>query len=344
MNSDDFADLIFFSNIELNPENDAVNFIAYKGKETVIADLIKNNHLENISMDDFNNLVAKYMPLVQAKQKLQEKKIDDFKNMSPEKISRLTLEQKIEYLETIFNKYQTNEKLADIYSLNKDNLKALLYGIRLPKDFWQSEERQADRFVSLVSDNQQITDNMKNWQKINLEDKKATIKTTAKIIEYVYGIPLEIGFYTSEEYRKHHNLDENAHTLGAYQEKGKIFFNSDRLENSDNYMGVSVVFHEFTHKRQEETKFDNPLINRLFACNAYNIMGMKNIVSSSSEYGDMYSLMPLEIHAFAMQQYVENKIADKTGIEKTKANESKNIRQVHDKAFAMAAVAKYHSI
>lgn len=67
--------------------------------------------------------------------------------------------------------------------------------------------------------------------------------------------PLEIGFYTSEEYRKQNNLDDNAHALGGFHQDGKIFFNIDRLENSDNYMEVSVVFHEFTHKRQQEDDF-----------------------------------------------------------------------------------------
>lgn len=342
MNSSDFEDLISFSEIEVNPENGSIDFIAYKGKETVIAQLIEDNQLENLSMTKFNELASQYIPIIQARKKLRDKKINDFKNTPSESIAKLSLEQKVEYLETIFHKHQTKDELSDICSQNKDKLKTLLYNIRLPDDFWKNEEQLADRFAALISNNQQVTENMKNWQDISIEDKKETMKETAKIIEYVYDTPLEIGFYTSDEFRKENNLDKNAPVFGAYQEKGKIFFNTDRLENSDNYMGVSVVFHEFAHKRQEETKFDNPLINRLFATETYKAFDyeMRNIDVSSPEYGDMYSLIPNEVHAHAMQKYVENKIAEKTGLEKTQVNETKNIKQVHDKSFAMADVSR----
>lgn len=345
MNSDDFEDLMTFSQITVNPENGIVSFSAYKGCEEIIAELVKQNQLENLSMEKFSEFASQYMPIIQAKKKIREKKINNFKNMPSENIAQLSLEQKVDYLETIFHKHQTMNEMSDICSQNKDKLKALLYGIKLPKDFWEKEEQQANRFVALVVDNKKITDNMKNWQHLDIEDKKATIKETAKIIEYVYDMPLEVGFYTPEEYRKENNLDENAPVFGAYQEKGKIFFNTDRLKNSDNYMGVSVVFHEFTHKRQEETEFANPLINRLFACKADNAVGyeMKNINISSPEYGDIYSLMPKEMHAFAMQKYIEDNIANTTGIEKTQVREAKDVKQVHNKSFTMATISRYRS-
>ncbi len=346
MNSNDFEDLIFFSEIAVNPENGSISFTAYKGKESVVAELINKNHLENLSMEKFSEFAGQYMPIIQARKKLRENKINHFKNMPLQNIVQLSLEQRVDYLETIFHRHQTMDEMSDICSQNKDKLKALLYGIQLPKEFWKTEEKQADRFIALVADNHEITDNMKNWQNISIEDKKATIEKTAKVIEYVYGTPLEIGFYTPEEYRKENNLDENAPVFGAYQEKGKIFFNTDRLENSDNYMGVSVLFHEFTHKRQEETEFENQLINRLFACKADKAgdYEMRNINSSSPEYGDIYSLMPKEMHAYAMQKYVEDNIANKTGIEKTQVQEAKDVKQVHDKSFAMAYVVRNHEL
>ena len=346
MDSTDFEDLISFSEIAVNPENGSISFTAYKGKETVVAELIKKNQLENLSMEKFSEFASQCMPIIQARKKIRENKINNFKNMPSENIAQLSLEQRVDYLETIFHKHQTMDEMSDICSQNKDKLKALLFGIKLPKDFWEKEEQQANRFVALVADNKKITDNMKNWQHLDIEDKKAAIKETAKIIEYVYGTHLEVGFYTPEEYRQKNNLDKNAPVFGAYEEKGKIFFNTDRLENSDNYMGVSVLFHEFTHKRQEETEFANPLINRLFACKVDNAVDyeMKNINSSSPEYGDIYSLMPKETHAYAMQKYVEDNIANKTGIEKTQVQEAKDVKQVHNKSFAMSYMVRNHEL
>ena len=137
MNNDDFEALILYSVISVSQDNGVVSFVPYKGWEETVAELVKKNHLENMTMTQFEKLATEHMPLIQAKQKLREKKVNDFINMSPEKIARLPLEQKIEHLENVFHKYQTKDELSDICSKNKDKLKALLYSIKLPKDFWQ---------------------------------------------------------------------------------------------------------------------------------------------------------------------------------------------------------------
>jgi hypothetical protein len=112
-------------------------------------------------------------------------------------------------------------------------------------------------------------------------------------------------------------------------------------------MGVSVLFHEFMHQRQREIDFNNPSINKLFALsgmlyNAYK-HEKRNVATTSTEFGDFYSLMPDEVHAFAMQKYVEDGIIKETGIEKTKENTSGIIKQVHDKSFTMASRLKSRS-
>ncbi len=346
MNSEDFEDLIIFSRITGNTNSGLISFDPCKGRENTIAELIKRNHLENISISQFIELSNQYMPSIQARRNLRKKKIADFTNLTTEEISKLSFEKKVECLETIFHKRLTNGELADFCSKNMDKFKALLCSIQFPKDFWNKEERQADRFAALIANNHQITDNMKNWQNLSLDDKKATIQSTAKVLEYVYGTPLEVKFYTSDEYRKENNLDEKAHVDAAYETEGKIFFNTDRLASSDNYMGVSVIFHEFMHKRQHETNFENPLISRLFNCNVYSTVTYekRKIDSSLPEYGDIYSLMPQERHAYYMQKYVEDQIAEKTGIAKTQEQVSETTKKMHNKSFAMAAVSRYHSV
>ena len=346
MNVDDFYDLITFSKIIADPDSGIIDFYAYEGKADIIEKLITENHLENITISQFQNLSERYMPQIKAIKKLRENKINDFISMSPKNIAQLPLEKKVEILETIFHKRLTKGELLNICYNNKEELKTLLYNIKFPKEFWEKEEKQADRFAALVANNKKITDSMKNWDNLNIEEKKATIKETAKIINYAYHTSLEIGFYTSEEFRKSHNLDENHPVYTAYQQYGKIFFNTDRLEKCDNYTGVSVLFHEFMHKRQFEEKFDNPLINRLFNDNIYSASCYEEhaIDKNSKEFGDMYSLMPAEIHAYTMQKYVEDNISDKTGIEKTLICGVNYAKMVHNKVFAMANITKARSM
>ncbi len=344
MNNEDLFDFILSCIIDVD-QNGYAKFEALVGKEDSVKNFIATNHLENIKMPEFMGFAEKYEASIQHKDKLREKKIKIFMSKSPEDIIQLSLEEKIEALEMFFGYGLTANELTDICSKNKDQLRALLYSIKLPKEFWEKEEKQADRFVALVANNKKITDNMRNWKDLSLDDKKATIQETAKIINYAYHTSLDISFFTPEEYRKQHNLDDNCHVPGAIHRGGKLFFNTERLENGDNYMGVSVVFHEFIHKRQHQDNID-PLIRRLFDCGIFHAgrHEEKYVDKNSKEFGDIYSLLPVEIHAYTMQKYVEDNIADKTGIEKTQAKETEDARQVHNKAFAMANITKSRSM
>lgn len=340
MNNNDLFNFILSCVIDVD-QNGYAKFEAIAEKETDVKKFIADNKLENIKMSEFMELAEEYRSSIQYRDKLRAKKIKIFMSKSPEDIAKLPLEEKVEILETIFGYGLTDNELKDVCSKNKEKLTSLLYSIELPKEFWKQEEKQADRFVALVANNKKITDNMKNWNNLSIDDKKTTIMETAKIINYVYNTSLDIGFFTPEEFRRNNNLNKHSHVPGAIHRGGKLFFNIERLENSNNYMGVSVVFHEFMHKRQHQENF-SPLIRRLFDCQTYHAerYEMKTIDKNSKEFGDIYSLMQKEIHAFTMQKYVEDNITNKTGIEKTKVAETKDVKQVHNKSFAMADISK----
>ncbi len=340
----DYERLLAYSKIVINPETGLVVFEPLKGFEELISNLVEKNNLKSLSMQQFKELDYKYRPMYQAKKKIREKNIKDFEEMSVDEVAKLPLDRKIEYVESLFFIGQTKKELFETCTNSGEKLKALLHNITFPKEFWENEEKLAGRFANLVSQDHKIVNNMKNWHNISLDEKKATIAETAKIIEYIYGSSLEIGFYTSEEYRKKNNLKEDVPVYGAYASKGKIFFNADRLAD-DNFMGVSVLFHEFMHKRQSEADFENQIVNRLFKTAVYNAFTyeQQNIDPASYEYGDFYSIIPQEVHAYGMQKFVESKIIEKTGIEKTQETASKTIRQIHEKSFAVAAIARYKS-
>ncbi len=342
---DDLEYLLAYASVFI--DDDVLVFEAkYESDKDKIDKIIQKNNLTNLSPDQFQKIANPTARIVHANKKIRENKVNNFKNMTTEEIAKLSLEEKVDYLDAIFHIGVSKETIDNICTENKKQLKALLYNIQYPKEFFEAEKPQAKRFISLVSNNHRITDNMKNWQNISLEEKKATIKETAEVIKYVYGSSLNIDFFTPEEYRKRNNLDENAHVYASFYSEGKIFFNTERLD-SDNFVGVSVLFHEFMHQRQHECGFNNPSINKLFALSGmlYNTCEYekRNVATTSTEFGDFYSLMPDEVHAFAMQKYVEDGIIEKTGIEKTKENTSGLIKQVHDKSFIMASILKSRS-
>ena len=181
-----------------------------------------------------------------------------------------------------------------------------------------------------------------------MDNKKDVIRQAANIFEYVYGTAPKIEFFTEEQEKarqKNAGLNENAHINAAYYHKGKIHFNEERLQKSDNFFAVSVMFHEGTHLRQDCENFDNPLVKRIFDCDMNNVTLYENEINDreSANYKDLYAMQPDETHAHGLQEYMEQQLTEKTGIEKDRNTNSKEVKRIHNKAFSMAKLTQYRS-
>ena len=217
------------------------------------------------------------------------------------------------------------------------------------KDFWEEEKKLAERYASLIASDLDITDEMKNWQNASLSDKQFIIQQAGKAFKYVYGTSINIVFFTEKEERARKQamgMSKDVHINAAYYKDGKLHFNLDRLKNSDNYFAVSVLFHEATHLRQECETFKDPLVERIFNCNLNFAAVYEDIISDkkSPTFKDFYTMQPGETHAHGLQEYVEQLIAEKTGIEKTHYTDlSAEIKNIHNKAYSMAKLTQYRS-
>lgn len=352
MNIDEFEILMEKCRISLDDREDCTNVIfePFSAQDAqLVGKVIKNNHLENCPLADFQAIVQQYKPAYQARRKLKQQKAEDFSRMTTGQVEALSVEQKLEYLEILFPAGQTKSQLMEVCRKNEANIKACLLNMPFPESFWNNEKKSADRFVSLIAGRSEITDKIKHWQNTTLEDKKQVIKQAGQIFNYVYGIAPHISFFTPEEEkakRKAQGLNENAHINAAYFVNGRIYFNEERLQNSDNFFAISVLFHEGTHMRQHCTEFEDKSVDRILKCDVTNANVYEDEINNknSAEYKDIYTMQPSEVHAHGLQKYVEDRLTEKTGIEKTHFNEiNTETKQVHNKAFSMAAVSQYLS-
>lgn len=345
MNLDEFEFLMDKSAITLN-DRGCMSFEAYSNKDKrKLDDIIKENQLENLSINAFQAIVQQYHPLYKVRKKLQQQKIEQFSTLTTQQVADLPLEQKLEYVELLFPSQQTKDELMSVCQKNEENLRACLFNMDFPKSFWDNEKKAADRFVSLIAGQPEITDKIKNWQDTSLDDKKQMIQQVGKVFKHVYGATPEVAFFTPEDERAKRRtlgLNEDAPINAAYYQNGKIHFNEERLQNSDNFFVVSVLFHEGTHLRQHLNNFDNPLVKRIFDSNLTNINLYENEINNRER--DLYTMQPSEIHAHGLQEYVEQQITEKTGIDKVHYTDlGKEIKDVHHKAFSMAKLAQYRS-
>ena len=142
-------------------ENGKVIFTPWRDKdEERISKIIADNGLEKISLNDFNEIVAKHRSLYMVRQKLKQQKAEQFSAMTTKQIAELPLEQKIEYMEILFPRRQTVNETMEVCKKNEENIKACLFNIDFPKSFWDKEKKQADRYDSLIANQPEITDKM----------------------------------------------------------------------------------------------------------------------------------------------------------------------------------------
>lgn len=348
MDINEFEKLIDCAHI--TSDGETVFFAGYSHKDQKRIDkILKDNQIDNLSLTDFNELITRYQPQYLERKREKEKKIEQFSKMSTQEVANLSLEQKLDYIEILFPSYQNMDQLKEICQNNQENLRACLFNIDFPKSFWINEKKSTDRYVSLIASQPEIIDKIKNWQETSLDDKKFVIQQSAKIFKYIYGVAPEIAYFTPEEERSRIRAmggDEKAHINAAYFSKGKIHFNEERLQNSDNFFAVSVLFHEGTHLRQHHNNFNNPLVERIFDSNLTHINAYEMLSNDkdAKNYKDLYTMQPAEAHAYGLQEYFEQRFTERTGIEKNHYTDlTKTTKTIHNKGFSFAKLLQYRS-
>lgn len=229
-----------------------------------IEQLVAENNLTALTA--FQQVVQAKMPLYQARKNVKQQAIQKFSEMSPSEVSVLPQEEKLKYMELLFPHIQKKSDLIETCSKNEKNIKACLFNMDFPQEFWKEEQKKADRFASLVAHTPEITNRIKNWPNTTLDEKKEVIFKATEIFKYVYGDAPEVKFFTPEQERARlvqQGLSEDTHIEAAYALGKTINFNEERLQTSDNFFAVSVMFHEGTHFRQHTENFNNPLVDRI---------------------------------------------------------------------------------
>lgn len=345
MDINEFADLIERCKMSVDKQGKMTFTPRYHKDERRVAEIIKNNKMEHFSFTDLQALSKNFAPLYQARRKLQAKRAEEFTSLSPKQIAELSTEQKLDYLEAVFPKWQEPDELLKVCAENEQNIKAALYGIKFPESFWKAEKKSVERYASLIAGQSELCDKLKNWRQTSLNDKKEVVKQAAEVFEYVYGVAPKIEFFTEEQERAKllaAGLNKDAHINAAYQQGDTLYFNEERLQQSDNFFAVSVLLHEGTHLRQDTQSFNDKSVDRIFDCNMCYVSyyDRKKNDKQSAEYMDLYAANPIEVHAHAVQDYMEQRFPEISGIKKVDGAENAVADKIHNKAFTMAKIAQ----
>ncbi len=311
----------------------------YERKVSEIADaIVAENGEYPIQLEKFMKLAQEYTPL--RNQKITEA-FEVLNTKSPEEISRLSPNKRLEILERIIPPQPT---LANINKLKPHaaKIEQLMFDLKFPPQFWKDEERLASSFVNRLQLIPHLKENIADWQQLETARQQQCIQKIADVFCKTYGIePIKITFFTLEEFnrdRVNQGLDpvEIPPTGQASAADRSINFCADRIKICDNYVPIYLTFHEALHISQQERDFPQyPLVERMFA----HKFDFLKLISDKA-----YLLEPSEIHAYHIDSLVQNKAQETLKVPFVANKYDAKTRKAVDLAKQTAAALYAHNI
>ncbi len=266
---------------------------------------------------------------------------EQFLKMTPSDIEKLSLPERISYLKAFFPIAVQSEQISDFFPIYKEGkelkrsradftqadlekcvhfekrILPCLSGLMFSDTFIGEEQKKIDKFIKRFLSDKTLVSVAENWHELDTSvsqeiakakkifEKKMFIEKTFEIFKEVYGMAPEIGYFTCEQFRSSPDYSEGMVIPDAKTLDNKISFNEDRLNDSHNFFAVSLIIHEGMHLRQYYDDFNNETNDIL-----------KSPVFVLSQYWDtirpnekeIYTILPTEVHAYAIQQYLENSL------------------------------------
>ena len=255
--------------------------------------------------------------LFQCRKEKRKEKIKEFSRLSNREVAELSTEQKLDYLEALMPQNCNLRRLFNHIPGNEEKLKACLFNLKFPTEFWNDEKILADRYAALIARDPQIIHRVSHWTDTDMSDKKQTVKDAVAIFNYVYGTDVKLQFFTTESFiKQQESLGFHCEVVPRGYAKDNTIFINEQVLKKENFCAISTPIHEGIHIRQKMQKFQNQLLNRMFSIPWPVLSIYEDQVESKNDisFKDFYSMSPVEVHAYGIQKYVEDKLKETCGI------------------------------
>lgn len=268
------------------------------------------------SIEEWNRLSRELKPKLKETGRLRhEQAVRKLAGMSNSRLATLNNKQRIELLDgllqdVIGRDLETFEQNRQTVSAYGDQLKILLFGIRLPEEFLRQEQARCEQFCHRLQSVPRLKEDLENWFELEFRLQRALAENIIKAFNDTYQTQIGLRFFgESEWYRA--QAEKNAAPVGetapaAYAEGCTVFINKEKIAACNNLFVPALIFHEALRvARQQEDWSHFPLIDKLFE-NKFAYLAL--------EGNDLYGMNPVEHHAYRMDEAVAGFLLDKMQI------------------------------
>ena len=282
------------------------------------------------SLEEWNKLSRELRPKLKENNKIRhETAIRKLVGMTKQKLTTLNNKQRIELLDdliqdVICHDVETFNQNRQIINNHKDELKILFFGIELPKEFLEQENKRCEQFCHRLQSVEHLKDYLEDWQNLEFRNKRDLIQNILQAFNDSYKTNINLRFFNENEwYEKQTSkgFPDKIRTIPtAYCENNNIFINKEKIVVCDNLAVPALIFHESLRVfRQQEDWSQFPLIDKLFESKfSYLAIDQKDLSLTN----------PMEANAYEMDGKVASFLLEKMQIkfiEKNRAPELNNV-------------------
>ncbi len=268
------------------------------------------------SIEEWNKISRELKPkLKESSRQRREQAIRKLAGLSNAKLSLLNNKQRIELLDGLLQDvlgrdvetFNQNKQTVAAY---KDQLKILLFGIKLPEEFLAREQARCSQFCNRLQSVPRLKEDLENWFDLDFRPRRELAANILNAFNDAYQTQISLRFFTENEWRETHRENESASMApkmpAAYSDGNILFIAKEKDMLCNNLSFPALIFHEamkIARKQEDWSAF--PLVDKLFE-NKFGYLAL--------EGNDLYAMNPMEAHAYQMDEIVAAFLLEKMQI------------------------------
>lgn len=268
------------------------------------------------SIDEWNKLSRELTPkLKQSSQLRYQQALNKLAGMSDEKLTKLNNKQRIELLDDLLqdvigNDAQTFKQNQQTIATYKEQLKILLFGIKLPLDFLKQELAKCEQFCHRLQSVPRLKEDLENWNLLENHQRRLLAENILHAFNGAYKTDISLKMFSENDWsqvRRPQGMYAQFSTAPtAYAEGSTVFVNKEKIALCHNLAVPALIFHEALHIARRQDDWSHfPLVDKLFE---------SKFTYLALEGNELYTINPVEMNAYKMDEEVADFLLEKMKI------------------------------
>ena len=268
------------------------------------------------SIEEWNKISRDLTPKLKQSSKIRhEQALNKLAGMSNEKLTNLNNKQRIELLDDLLqdvigNDAETFKQNQHTISTYKEQIKILLFGIKLPTDFLKQELARCEQFCNRLQSVPKLKEILENWSTAESYQRHSLLGNILRAFNETYKTDIELKIFSESDWggarRPQGVYGKFSSAPTAYTEGNTLLINKEKIALCHNLAVPALLFHQALHIARRQDDWSHfPLVDKLFE-NKFTYLAL--------EGDELFTINPVEMNAYKMDEEVADFLLKKMQI------------------------------